>query len=104
MSIKTKDWTAQIDRMPGANSFRTYGTVTVAHTGITPKLELSPIQDKSFDLRLNLKLETSNQISLQVETDKHVEYKVPGDSHVTGVSIFHDGKLIHHIDKVLITH
>ena len=32
MSIKTKDWTAQIDRMPGAASFRTFGTVTVAHS------------------------------------------------------------------------
>ncbi|WP_288100824.1 MULTISPECIES: hypothetical protein [Pseudomonas] len=104
MSIKTKDWTAQIDRMPGAKSFRAYGTVTVAHTGITPKLELSKIQDKSYDLSLDLILETSNQVHLQVETDKYVEYKVMGNSNVNGVSIFHDGKLIHHIDEILITH
>lgn len=103
MTIKTKDWTAQIDRMPGAPSFRTSGTVTVAHTGITPKLEMTALQDKSFDLRLELKLETSNEVSLQVETDKFVEYKVPGNSNVTGVSIFYEGKLLHHIDKVLIT-
>jgi hypothetical protein len=104
MSIKTKDWTAQIDRMPGAASFRTFGTVTVAHTGVTPKLVMTAIQDKSFDLRLELKLENSNEISLQVATDKLVEYKVLGDSNVTGVSIFYEGKLLHHIDKVLITH
>jgi hypothetical protein len=104
MSIKTKDWTAQIDRMPGAASFRTFGTVTVAHPGVTPKLVMTAIQDKSFDLRLELKLENSNEISLQVETDKRVEYKVLGDSNVTGVSIFYEGKLLHHIDKVLITH
>jgi hypothetical protein len=104
MTIETKGWTAQIDRMPGAVSFRTYGTVTVAHTGITPKLEMNAQQDKSFDLRLDLKLENSNEMSLQVETDKFVEYKVPGDSSVTGVSIFYEGKLLHHIDKVLITH
>ncbi|MNH90337.1 hypothetical protein D3C81_505300 [compost metagenome] len=103
MSIKTKDWTAQIDRMPGAASFRTFGTVTVAHTGITPTLEKTAIQDKSFDLRLELKLVKSNEVSLQVETDKFVEYKVMGDSNVTGVSIFYEGKLLHHIDKVLIT-
>ncbi|KII30497.1 MULTISPECIES: hypothetical protein [Pseudomonas] len=103
MSIKTKDWTAQIDRMPGAPSFRTYGTVTVAHTGITPKLEMTALQDKSFDLRLELKLEISNEVSLQVENDKFVEYKVPGNSNVTGVSIFYEDKLLHHIDKVLIT-
>jgi hypothetical protein len=104
MSIKTKDWTAQIDRMPGAPSFRTYGTVTVAHTGITPKLEFDPLQDKSFDLRLILTLETTNEVALQVETEKFVEYKSMGNSNFTGVSIFYEGKLIHHIDKVLITH
>jgi hypothetical protein len=103
MSIKTKDWTAQIDRMPGAASFRTFGTVTEAHTGITPTLVMSALQDKSFDLRLELKLEKSNDISLQVETDKHVEYKVMGNSNVTGVSIFFEGELIHHIQDVLIT-
>jgi hypothetical protein len=103
MSIKTKDWTAQIDRMPGAPSFRTYGTVTVANTGITPKLVFSPLQDKSFDLRLILTLETTEEVSLQVETEKTVEYKSMGNSNVTGVSIFYEGKLIHHIDKVEIT-
>lgn len=103
MSIKTKDWTAQIDRMPGAASFRAFGTVTVAHTGITPKLVLTDFQDKSFDLRLELILENSNEISLQVETDKVVEYKSLGNSNVSGVSIFYKGEKIHHIDKVLIT-
>jgi len=103
MSIKTKDWTAQIDRMPGAASFRALGTVTVAHTGITPVLERTALQDKSFDLRLELKLEDSNEVSLQVETDKFVEYKAMGNSNVTGVSIFYQGKLLHHIDEVLIT-
>ncbi|MHC8323176.1 hypothetical protein ACYZT4_21250 [Pseudomonas sp. GB2N2] len=103
MSIKTKDWTAQIDRMPGAQSFRTFGIVTVANTGITPILVRTALQDKSFDLRLELKLENSGEVSLQVETDKCVEYKVPGDSNVTGVSIFYKDKLVHHIDDVLIT-
>jgi hypothetical protein len=27
-----------------------------------------------------------------------------GNSNVTGVSIFHEGKLLHRIDEVLITH
>ncbi|MBV6825365.1 hypothetical protein [Pseudomonas sp. PD9R] len=104
MSMNTKHWTAQIDRMPGNASFRAYGTVTVAHAGITPKLERTLLQDKSFDLRLELKLETSSEVALQVETEKFVEYKLPGDSNVTGVSIFYQGKLLHHIDEVLITH
>ena len=65
---------------------------------------MTALQDKSFDLRLELVLEKSNEISLQVETDKFVEYKVLGNSNVTGVSIFYEGKLLHHIDEVLITH
>lgn len=104
MTIKTKDWTAQIDRMPGAASFRTYGTVEAQNAGFTPKLVLSELQDKSFDLRLDLILETTSDISAQVLTEKHVEYKVLGNSNVTGVSIFFEGKLLHHIDEVMITH
>jgi hypothetical protein len=103
MSITTSGWVAQIDRMPGGAYFRTFGTVRVAHTGITPTLTMAELQDKSFDLRLELKLEKSNEISLQVETDKVVEYKVAGNSNVSGVSIFFEGKLLHHIDDVLIT-
>lgn len=103
MTIKTKNWTAQIDRMPGAASFRAFGTVTVAHTGITPKLVMTAMQDKSFDLRLELLLENSSEVSLQVETDKVVEYKALGNSNVSGVSIFYKGEKIHHIDDVLIT-
>ena len=103
MSIQTKNWAAQINRMPGDAFFRTTGTVTVAHSGVTPTLVFSPLQDKSFDLRLELKLETSNEVALQVVTDKPVEYKVSGNSNVTGVSIFFEGKLVHHIDKIDIT-
>jgi len=104
MSIKTTGWTAQIDRMPGAESFRTFGTVTVANSGVTPKLVFMPLQDRSFDLRLELVLEKTDGLSLQVLTDKYVEYKSLGNSNVSGVSIFFEGKLLHHIDDVLITH
>lgn len=104
MSIKTKNWTAQIDRMPGAESFRTFGTVTVNHPGITPKLMFSPLQDRSFNLRLTLVLEEADGIFPQVATEKPVEYKSPGNSNVTGVSIFYEDKLLHQIKNVLITH
>ncbi|MBO1538013.1 hypothetical protein [Pseudomonas sp. OA65] len=104
MKIITKDWTAQIDRMPGAASFRTFGTVTVANSGVIPTLVRSEKQDKSFDLRLDLVLQNAGGVSLQVLTDKVVEYKELGDSNVTGVSIFFEGQLLHHIDNVIITH
>jgi hypothetical protein len=101
MNIETKDWVALKDHMPGAPSFRTYGTVTVAHPGITAKLEFSPLQDKTTNLRLNLVLERSDGIYPQVETDKFVEYKSLGTSQVTGVSIFYEGQLVHHISQVV---
>lgn len=104
MKITTKGWTAQIDRMPGAASFRTFGTVTVENSGVIPTLVRSDTQDKSFDLRLELILQNSDGVSLQVLTDKVVEYKELGESNVTGVSIFFEGKLLHHIDEILITH
>lgn len=104
MKITTKGWTAQIDRMPGAASFRTFGTVTVENSGVIPTLVRSDTQDKSFDLRLELILQNPDGVSLQVLTDKVVEYKELGESNVTGVSIFFEGKLLHHIDEILITH
>ncbi|MFW0753448.1 hypothetical protein ACN1C3_01690 [Pseudomonas sp. H11T01] len=104
MSIKSSDWVAQINRMPGDLFFRVYGTVTVAHPGIVPTLVLSPLQDKSFDLRLELEFKNSDEITAQVETEKAVTYKNPGNSNVSGVSIFFEGKLLHHIKEVTITH
>lgn len=104
MNIKSKNWTAQIDRMPPSPSFRTYGTVTVAHPGLTPVLERDLMQDKSFDLRLILSFQQCDKTTAQVETDKFVEYKVMGPSNVTGVSIYFEGELVHHIDDVMITH
>jgi hypothetical protein len=104
MSIKNSDWVAQINRMPGDLFFRVYGTVTVATPGIVPILVLSPLQDKSFDLRLELKLVNSGEITLQVETEKAVTYKHPGNSNVSSVSIFFEGKPLHHIKEVMITH
>jgi hypothetical protein len=102
MSLQTKNWTVQIDRMPGAVSFRVLGTITVANSGITPKLVPSEVQDTPF-LPLELVLERTDCISLPVLTDKVVEYKIPGNYAITGVGIFYDGGLLHHIDKIPVT-
>lgn len=103
MSIKSNNWTAQIDRMAGAGpTFRVYGTVTVAHPGITPKLVKSPVQDTPF-LPLELILESNDGIYLQVETDKFVEYNVEGDYAVNAVGIFYNGQLIQQINEVIVT-
>lgn len=103
MSITTSDWVAQIDRMPGSQAFRVYGTVQVAHTGITPTLVMSELQDRSFDLRLILKLENSGGNALPVVTEKTVSFIQPGNSNVSGVSIFFEGELLHRIRTIMIT-
>ncbi|PYY68407.1 hypothetical protein CRX42_21925 [Pseudomonas jessenii] len=95
-------WTAQNDRMPGAASLRVSGNVTVTNSAHTPTLVRSEIQDKSCDLRLDLQIDTSGT-GLTVLTEKPVKYKSAGVSSVTSVSIFHEGKLLAHINNVLIT-
>lgn len=104
MTIESKSWFAQINRMPGDLFFRVEGTVTVATPGVTPVLVLSPLQDKSFNLRLDLELHTAAGVHLQVLTDKVVTYKTLGESHVTGVDIFYKGERVHSIKNVMITH
>lgn len=103
MIVETKDWKAQINRMPGDKFFRVEGVVTVPHSAVIPKLVIAQAQDKSFNLRLELILDVPLDIALNVLTDKKVTYKVPGDSNVTGVSILFDGDVLHHIDDVCIT-
>ncbi|MES2868995.1 MAG: hypothetical protein V4749_05445 [Pseudomonadota bacterium] len=103
MKVETKNWKAQINRMPGDNFFSVVGIVTVQNSGVVPTLVVSSIQDKSFDLRLDLLLEGSGGINLPALTDKTVRFKVPGASSVTGVSILFDGELLHHIDEIMIT-
>ncbi|WP_248914573.1 hypothetical protein [Pseudomonas moorei] len=102
MSTQTKNWTVQIDRMPGAASFRVFGTVTVANSGITPKLVPSEVQDTPF-LPLELILEPANGVSMQVLTDKVVEYKIPGNHDITSVGILYNGGLLHYIDEIQLT-
>ncbi|WP_019412193.1 hypothetical protein [Pseudomonas psychrophila] len=104
MNIETKNWKAQINRMPHDYFFQVEGVVTVPHSAVLLSLEVSPVQDKSYDLRLDLKFTVPQDIGLDVLTDKSVTYKVAGESNVTGVSIFYEGTLLHHIDEMVITH
>ena len=95
-------WTAQIDRMPGAASFRVFGTVTVGNTAHIPMLVRSEIQDNPCDLRLDLQVDP-NGIGLTVMTSALVEYKSADIPNVTSVSIFSEGKLVACINEILIT-
>lgn len=103
MDIENKSWTAQINRMPGDAFFRVDGVITLPRSGFQTTLIVSEIQDKSFDLRLDLEV-APGCWDLPVVSDHKVSYKQYGPSHVTGVTIMYDGKVLHHIDDILITH
>ncbi|MNF71038.1 MULTISPECIES: hypothetical protein [unclassified Pseudomonas] len=112
MSITTRDWTAHRDLMPGATpSFRVNATVSVAHPGITPRLRLISVKHidktdgaKACDLWLELTLESADGIFAQVVTDKVVTFTNTTHADATGVSIYHECKLLQQIDEVVETH
>lgn len=104
MSIETNGWVAQQDRMPGNANFRVYGNVMVGHPGISPRLSIRKLQDKSHALALELTQETEGGIYPQVVTEKPVSFRMPGDhSAIPKVDIFHDDKLIASITEIMIT-
>lgn len=106
MSIETKDWTIQNDQMPsaGGGCFRVRGTITVAHPGINPVLVEAPIQDKSFALNLELKLEEQAGSFLTVLTEKVVCFERRGDhSEIPWVNVLHEGKHLTTVKKVITT-
>lgn len=94
-------WTAQIDRMPGAASFRVFGTVTVGNTGDVPTLVRSETQDNPCEFRLDLQVDP--RAGATVMRNVFVEYKSADIPNVTSVSIFSEGKLVARINEILIT-
>lgn len=104
MITNTKDWTAHIALSQGDEYLEVDGSVTVASHGLNPGLVRSPRQVNHYDLRLDLELETSNISTLQTEKSTPIKYKAYGKHRITGVSIYYDGKLLHHIDKIRITY
>ena len=104
MTIESKNWTAQIDRMPSTEggTFRIRGTVVVAHPGIVPVLSLSRIQDKSFALNIDLNLETQEGTFLQVVTEKEVMFEYKGNNgNVPWATVFHDGQVVAKITDIV---
>ena len=93
MSLKTKGWIAQNDKMPGNARFRVYGTVEVATSAIVPVLALE------------LKLENVDALAAQVITERAVCFEMDGDhSNIPKVDVFHDGKLLVSLEEILVTH
>ncbi|HKS15073.1 MAG TPA: hypothetical protein VJS90_18740 [Pseudomonas sp.] len=107
MIIESKNWTAQIDRMPSTEggTFRIHGTVVVAHPGIVPVLSMSKIQDKSLALNIDLNLETQDGSFLQVVTEKEVVFELKvGYDNVPYATVFHDGQILVRIMDIKTTH
>lgn len=104
MIVNTKEWTAHIVATPDDPHFKVHGLITVANYAAGPKLTKSRKQDNSNELCLDLGLEHLTGNSRQVEHHIPVEYKEYGLPAFSRVNIFLDGKLLHHIDKILITY
>ena len=105
MYVKAKSWIAQNDKMPGNAKFRVYGTLEVATSAIVPVLVKRDVQDKSFALALELKLENVDALAAQVITERAVCFEMDGDhSNIPKVDIFHDGKLLVSLEEILVTH
>ncbi|WP_369988815.1 hypothetical protein [Pseudomonas xanthosomatis] len=104
MIIDTRGWVAQNDKMPGNARFRVYGTVTVSHPGIEPVLSMPGLQDRSFNLKLELQLQPQDGHYMQVLTERPVAFEMPCGYSVPRVDIFHEGQLITSITDIPETH
>ena len=106
MTITSKDWIIQNDRMPGigGGTFRVRGTLTVANPGVTPVLERARIQDRSMALNLELKLVQEEGMFSQVQTEKEVCFEMSGDhSYIPCVRVLHEGEILAIVDEIITT-
>lgn len=103
MSIQNKDWYAQDDKMPGVNTFRVSGTVTVPNSATQAILVPSTNHGAKNYLILDLKLE-ENGIGAQVLTERKVTYTQPSGAAINGVTVYHNGVELVVIKDVQITH
>ncbi|RMQ48059.1 hypothetical protein ALQ04_02711 [Pseudomonas cichorii] len=102
MSIQNKDWNAHLNTMPGTEGPKLVvsGVVTVPTSVTEATLVLSPRQDKSLGLRLDLHMEDKG-IGLPALTDKTVSYSQPAAGYdVTHVTIYYKEEKLAVIDKI----
>lgn len=97
MTIESTGWTAR----QSENVLRVEGTVTVAHPGIEPVLARSRLQDRSFNLNLDLNLQTLDGSFIQVLTQKQVVFEMTTSYDVPVVSVFHEGN---RVSQLLVEH
>lgn len=90
MTIDSKGWTARQD----GNQLYVEGTVTVAHPGIDPVLEPSRLQDRSFNLNLDLKLQEQDGSFIQVLTEKTVTFEKTVNNHVPVVHVLSETGMV----------
>ncbi|SHN30261.1 hypothetical protein SAMN05216593_12630 [Pseudomonas asturiensis] len=103
MTLQTRNWTARLVTAPGAEPlFCVDGIVTVGNTAVEPKLVVSPLQDRSHGLKLELVLE-DKYMGLQVINEKHVLYRQAGGAQIPNVTVWYQGEELVHIEQVSVT-
>ncbi|MCD5983165.1 MULTISPECIES: hypothetical protein [Pseudomonas] len=103
MTIENKNWKARDDRMPGVNTLKISGTVTVPTSNTTAVLVPNGRPRALSHLSLDLILETQG-VDLQVLTEKEVVYTQRSGADITSVSIYYNNELLASIDGVEVTH
>ncbi|MCD5986833.1 hypothetical protein KDX30_02840 [Pseudomonas sp. CDFA 553] len=110
MSIQNRDWHAQDDKMPGVNTLKVSGIVSLPYH-LQAVLVRSESPAAGNHLGLDLMVESrKDEITLPVERDetelfdRPVRYTQSSGASITGVSIFYKGKLLASIDDVQVTH
>lgn len=101
MYMQANSWEARSDTMPGCAAFYVRGAVEVGHPGVEVTLVERDLQDKSFALALELKLEQKDGAFPQVVTEKTVTFTKPGNhDRIPKVDIFYNGELLTSITDI----
>ncbi|MCV4288961.1 hypothetical protein OH708_13670 [Pseudomonas capsici] len=102
MNIQSKNWHAHLDTMPGTEGPKLVvsGVVNVPNSVTGATLVMSPRQDKSLGLRLDLHLEDKG-VGFKIMHDVPVSYSQSApDYDVTHITIFYKEEKLVVIDKI----
>lgn len=110
MTIQSKDWHAQYDRMPSTEGpcFRVHGTVTVNSPAVTPVLLMAQklmVMNEPEGIDLELILERKEGTFLTVVTEKQVTFEMrESNRDITCVRVHYEGNLLCTINDIMTTY
>ncbi|HEF4761471.1 TPA: hypothetical protein SAN82_003925 [Pseudomonas putida] len=110
MIIRANEWTAHLAATAKDPYFRVHGFITVGNYAygavLSRRWRQNSFQELDLDLEPKVEYENGQIIKANAEIQHHlpVEYKINGTYSYTGVNIYVEGSLFHHISRVVITY